>query len=129
VVVLAEQGTRIPPSITPFTHMFDFASLTPLASSVIGETLIPGTCQLRSIDFHRRFPHYRHYWFVEYDVVYTGNWGYLISSLADDPSDLLASHVRTLADEPDWYWRNPSPPGPIRLLRMNGYSPSCRSIG
>ena len=105
VVVLAEQGSTIPPNIAPFTRFFDFSALKQMAKSVISSGIVPGNCHLRSIDYYRRFPHYRHYWFVEYDVVYTGNWGHLISSLADDPSDLLASHVRTLADEPDWYWR------------------------
>ena len=76
-----------------------------LAKSVVEKETILSNCHLRSIDFHRRFANYRFYWFVEYDVVYTGRWNHFISSFADDPSDLLAAHVRMLADEPDWYRR------------------------
>jgi hypothetical protein len=78
--------------------------LKQMAKSVIGEKIIPG-CHLRSIDFYQRFPGYRFYWFIEYDVVYTGHWGAFIASFADDQSDLLASHVRALSADPDWHWR------------------------
>lgn len=105
IVVLAERGVRIPATVAPFTQVFDFSTLKRMAKSVIGEKVIPGNCHLRSIDFYQRFPGYRFYWFIEYDVVYTGHWGAFIASLADDQSDLLASHVRTLRDDPNWYWR------------------------
>jgi hypothetical protein len=111
IVVLAEQGSEIPASIAPFAHFFNFSALKRMANSVIGTGTVLGNCHLRSIDFYNRFPNYRFYWFVEYDVVYTGRWSDFLSSFADDPSDLLASHVRRLADEPDWFWRESFSPG------------------
>jgi hypothetical protein len=106
VVALVEQGSEVPPSIAPFTQFFDFSALKQMAKSVIGKKVVPGNCHLRSIDFYRRYPNYEFYWFIEYDVVYTGDWGRLIGSLTEDRSDLLAAHVRTLADNPRWYWNH-----------------------
>lgn len=117
VVVLAEQGSTIPPNVAPFTRFFDFSALKQMAKSVIGSGIVPGNCHLRSIDYYRRFPNYRFYWFIEYDVVYTGNWAALISSLAEDQSDLLAAHVRTLADDPDWFWKESLKTEPDNLRR------------
>ena len=105
VVLLAERGLNIPASVAPFAQFFDFDALKQIAQSVIGNKIIPGNAHLRGIDYCRRYPGYRFYWFVEYDVIYTGHWGEFIASFANDPSDLLASHVRVLADEPDWFWR------------------------
>lgn len=106
VVLLTERGTTVPAGLRRFTERYDFATLKHTARSVIGDRIVPGNCHLRSIDYYRRFPDYRFYWFVEYDVVYTGDWGAFIASFAGDESDLLASLVRTLADEPDWNWRS-----------------------
>ena len=105
VIVLAEAGSWIPRTIVPFTRFFDFDILRHTAESVIGEKIVPGNAHLREIHFCHRHPNYRFYWFIEYDVVYTGHWGKFISSFADDQSDLLASHVRTIADDRYWYWR------------------------
>lgn len=105
VVLLVEHGVTVPETVAAFTLSFDYGRLKQLAKSVIGTKIIPGNCHLRSIDFYRRSPNYRFYWFVEYDVVYTGHWGKFVESFGEDPSDLLASHVRTLADEPDWSWQ------------------------
>jgi hypothetical protein len=106
VVALVEQGARVPTSVIPFTEFFDFSAVKRMAKSIIGTKVVPGNCHLRSIDFYRHFPKYRFYWFVEYDVTYTGDWAHLVSSLADDQSDLLAAHVRRLADDEDWRWKD-----------------------
>jgi hypothetical protein len=37
-------------------------------------------------------------------VVFTGAWGTLVDAWRDDASDLLAPHLRTYSQEPDWPW-------------------------
>jgi hypothetical protein len=106
VVLFVEQGTKVPPSLEPITQTFDFAAVKTMARSVIGDRVVPGNAHLRSLNFRNRFPRYRFYWFVEYDVVYTGHWGRFMAGLADDRSDLLAAHVRGLVDDPEWHWKD-----------------------
>lgn len=50
-------------------------------------------------------PKYAYYWFIEYDVWYSGNWSDIIrtSSL----SDLLATHLHSYTEvkfEKNWVW-------------------------
>ncbi len=115
VFLLAEAGVAVPDALLPETHSFDFESLRSMARSVIGEKVVPGNCHLRSIDFFRRAPGYRFYWFVEYDVVYSGNWRRFFSSFDDDASDLLAAHVRLARDDAEWPWASTFGPGADRL--------------
>lgn len=56
------------------------------------------------IDFWLSHPDYEHYWLVEYDVRYTGDWGVFLESFNDLDHDLLTTHVRRFSDEPYWYW-------------------------
>lgn len=45
-----------------------------------------------------------HYWVVESDVEYRGDWGSLFDRFEADACDLLASHLYTYAHWPRWYW-------------------------
>ena len=105
IVLFAESGTAVPENLRPFAHYFDFSTVRRTAKSVVGDSVVPGNAHLRALDYFRRFSQYRYYWFIEYDVVYTGDWGAFITSFAEDTSDLIAAHVRAIADESDWHWR------------------------
>jgi hypothetical protein len=62
-----------------------------------------GFKQLPVFVFHRK-QSYDYYWFVEYDVRFTGNWELLLTSFETNPVDFLAAHVRTDVQEPEWCW-------------------------
>jgi hypothetical protein len=47
---------------------------------------------------------YRHYWFVEYDVRFTGNWRDFFEQWSPSEMDLLTTHIRVNLQEPAWYW-------------------------
>lgn len=57
--------------------------------------------------FYLRNPQYDYYWFIEYDVVFTGEWGLLLQSFKESKSDLISSHVeRYVKSNADWHWWN-----------------------
>lgn len=106
VYILADKKTRVPRDVLNryCVEYFDFSDLKRMARSVIGGSIVPGNCHLRTIEFFRRHPSYERYWFIEYDVHYSGNWMDFFSQFEDDGSDLLASVVHTLAEERTWAW-------------------------
>ncbi len=47
-----------------------------------------------------------YYWLIEYDVRFSGDWEYFFRYFSESAGDLLTSHIRTYAQEPDWlFWR------------------------
>lgn len=57
--------------------------------------------------FYLRNPQYDYYWFVEYDVIFTGNWNLLFQYYEDSVSDLISSHVEQYDESnSDWQWWN-----------------------
>jgi hypothetical protein len=64
------------------------------------------------LDFYLSHPEYDFYWFIEYDVRYSGNWESLLRAFEKFDSDFITSHIRRFKDEPEWYWwdtfHNPS---------------------
>jgi hypothetical protein len=87
------------------TNLFDDRVLTDLGFPVIGNSIVPG---------HAHFPVFRYisrarnraasYWIIEYDVRFTGDWGYLLDHFSDSDAGLITSHIRRHAEEPDWPW-------------------------
>ncbi len=60
--------------------------------------------QLCVLKFFLENPEYDYYWYIEYDVRYTGNWGSFFNDF-DNDSDLTASYVRTYQQQPNWpFW-------------------------
>lgn len=104
VFISAEPYVSLPSGYDEITHRFDFTELRAMAAAVIGDRIVPGNCHLRALDFRRRYPDYPYYWFVEYDLVYRGHWRAFLDQFRTDPSDLLATHVRRVSDDPMWPW-------------------------
>jgi hypothetical protein len=104
VYILAPLGTCIPDDHLADTYFFDYDQLRFGAEKVIGHELLPGNVHLVALDFFRKHESFDYYWFIEYDVVFTGNWATLFRAVENDPSDLLAAHVRNIAEEPAWPW-------------------------
>jgi hypothetical protein len=56
------------------------------------------------MDFFRAHPGYDYYWYVEFDVRYTGDWGSFIQQFDSRDDDFITSHIRRFSEEPGWYW-------------------------
>jgi hypothetical protein len=68
------------------------------------ESLVPGSNHFPLIVFSQNY-RYKYYWYIEYDVRFTGNWKDLFDYFKDD-SDFLTAHIRWHKDEPEWCWWN-----------------------
>ncbi|MEQ8968463.1 MAG: DUF3405 domain-containing protein [Azospirillaceae bacterium] len=67
----------------------------------------PGGPDLAMLAFRARHPHYKHYWLIEYDVRFTGDWRALFDHFADDDAALLATTLHHHATNPRWHhWRS-----------------------
>lgn len=66
--------------------------------------LIPGNTDLLYLHFSELEPSYSHYWFIEYDVAYTGPWSDLFAAFASSDADLLGTTLSPYQQQPDWYW-------------------------
>jgi hypothetical protein len=67
-----------------------------------------GNCHLLPIFVSEKVQKYDHYWFMEYDIIYTGNWeDIFFTSTQEDTSDLIAEWLESYMDsqEPSlWHW-------------------------
>ena len=102
--IVAEAGTPVPEALLAETVFFDFQQLAANAPRILGSKVIPGNSHLTMLAFFRSRPEFDYYWYIEYDVVFTGAWRTLLDACSDDTSDLLAPHLRTYDQEPDWPW-------------------------
>lgn len=63
-----------------------------------------GDNDLPVMQFFRADPNYEHYWIVEYDVHYTGDWREIFAELSRSSADLLATNILDREAVPDWAW-------------------------
>lgn len=66
-----------------------------------------GAPDLALLKFFQDHNYYKNYWFIEYDVRYTGTWGDLIRDLDSSEADLLATHISRRKNSEKWiHWEN-----------------------
>lgn len=58
------------------------------------------------LDFYLSHQEYDYYWFIEFDVRYTGNWELFLRLFESYDEDLIVSHIRQFNREPLWPWWN-----------------------
>jgi hypothetical protein len=66
-------------------------------------TLVPGNLHLLYLHLADAAPGYDRYWFVEYDVAYTGSWSDVFDAV-DDDADVVGTTLYRYEFDPDWYW-------------------------
>lgn len=97
------------------------------ASSLL-PNLVPGNVDEAILDFCSAYPEFDHYWKVENDVVFSGNWRTFFDAFAFSDVDLLATTVCRRTGLPDWpLWRSlemPEDVPPENQLRV--FIPLCR---
>lgn len=89
-------------NITPY--IFNTNSLNTLNYEPIRETIIPGSNHFATLQFYIDYPIFNYYWVIEYDVIFTGNWSVLFSTLNNVDADFIASHIERFTDNPHWIW-------------------------
>lgn len=95
----------------------------------ICETLLPGSCHFPVLAFFKENQEYSHYWFVEYDVVFNGNWNILMKDYECDRSDFISCYVEKYDYEkndgwPWWHMKN-NVGYPLEQC-IKGFNPICR---
>lgn len=68
------------------------------------KTLIPGNLDLLFIYFSRLESAYSRYWFIEYDVTYSGDWSEVFQAFESSNADLLGTTLTPYEQRPDWNW-------------------------
>ena len=97
--------SELPPIILEHqAFVFRDSILTEMNYVAINDKLIPGSNHFALLDFYKKNPGYRYYWYVEDDVRFNGDWKTFFSFFENNESDFISSHIRTYSDEPDWHW-------------------------
>ncbi len=64
-----------------------------------------GHTDLIALHFFNAHPTYDRYWFLEYDVRFSGPWGDFFAYFEPDDADLLSSSIRRASTHPNWmHW-------------------------
>lgn len=70
----------------------------------IRKTLVPGSNHFPVIKFFLDHPYYTHYWSIEDDVTFSGNWKDFFENVSLKDFDFISSHIRKYSDMPRWSW-------------------------
>lgn len=102
-----QQGDVLPVSLQNIENLFVFTSdvLNELGYTPIEKgKLVPGSNHFPLLKFFKENQCYDHYWLVEDDVRFSGDWKDFFDSFASSTSDFLSSVIETKAENPNWYW-------------------------
>lgn len=90
--------------------------------------VVPGNVDLLYLHVSRTLPDYSRYWFVEYDVDYTGTWSEFFEAFESSTAELVGTTIRSYEDPPDWYWWPAFDPSPDvdRTEWRRGFFPVVR---
>lgn len=109
----------------------DCDSLNDLCYDPIEETLLPGSCHFPVLRFFLDNKRYSHYWFVEYDVEFTGEWNMLMNDCNENLSDydFLSCHIERFDAKKNgnwtWWYRSNHLGLDLRNC-VKGFNPICR---
>lgn len=109
----------------------DCDSLNDLCYEPIEETLLPGSCHFPVLRFFLDNKRYNHYWLVEYDVEFTGEWNVLMNDCDENLSDydFLSCHIEKFDAEKNgnwtWWYRSNHLGMDLRDC-VKGFNPICR---
>ena len=84
--------------------IYDLNDINSLNYVPICDSLLPGSCHFPVLKFHFDHPDYSYYWFLEYDVEFTGSWNTLMDAYCNNDADFIASHILHYHEDPSWYW-------------------------
>jgi hypothetical protein len=87
-----------------------------------------GNVDLPLLAFFGAQPGYERYWFMEYDVRYSGSWAELFAGFSAVEADLLCTHLTRRGREDGWFhWPGFVAPGFGPEQHVRGFLPLCRA--
>ncbi len=120
----------ISPRNIPF-YLTSVRKLNALGYKPILNTMLPGSSHFPLLAFYNEYPTFSYYWFVEYDVYYTGTWSSLMGNCMKQfhDYDFISSHVEKYNKNRNgnWTWwscRN-NVGYPLELC-VKAFNPICR---
>ena len=93
-------------------------------------TKIPGNEDGMLLGAFHRMPKYDYYWYLEYDVVYSGNWKDFFAEFDENNADMLSTNISCHDEIPDWpLWKSVDLPPDLDLPRsswLRSFNPILR---
>ena len=86
--------------------IFTTDMLNELKYEPIEETITPGSNHFALLYFYLKHSGYRHYWNIEYDVEFSGEWTVLFDGFSDINTDFISTHIMGYEEEKEWFWWN-----------------------
>ncbi|MFD2167329.1 hypothetical protein ACFSJY_13835 [Thalassotalea euphylliae] len=94
------------------------------------QTFIPGNEETMFLMFFDEYSLYKHYWFIEYDVHFSGNWRLFFDAFQDSDADLLSTTLVAYDEFPEWgIWKSLTPPSNVTVVnehKVRGFFPFAR---
>jgi hypothetical protein len=112
-------------------HVVTDSMLRELGYPMYRSSIIPGSVHFPLLRFYRENPSYRYYWFIEFDVRFTGSWRAFLEKFGRAEDDFIACRVRGYAEQPDWPWwdlTHPTRTVPLEE-RLASFNPIFRISG
>ncbi len=105
VYLLFHSKNNIVPEVPEGVKISIFTNdvLKSLGYTPILATLVPGSNHFPILGFFLQHPEYDHYWCIEDDVVFTGDWSYFFNNVPFH-YDFVTSHIRKYQQLPNWFW-------------------------
>ena len=112
-------------------YLCDLESVNGLGYNPIRENLLPGSCHFPLLRFYKDNPQYDFYWFIEYDVYFTGDWSVLMDDCSSNlrEYDFLSCQVErfNISRNLGWKWWYDSNNAGFALEdSIKGFNPICR---
>lgn len=105
MILFHQKEEHLPEIIQSSPHTsFSYNDISKLGYPMLKETLVPGSTHYPLLNFYRENPEYEYYWFIEYDVVYTGNWRNFFDYWDACNADFLTCHIKKQPSKPQWAW-------------------------
>ena len=93
-------------------------------------TKIPGNEDGMLLSAFHRMPRYDYYWYLEYDVVYSGNWKDFFMAFDENQADMLSTNISRHDEIPEWpLWKSVDLPPGLDLPRsswLRSFNPILR---
>lgn len=133
-VLLFHQQSPEPPVELRDYNAFVFTSshFKSLGYTPLRNSFIPGSNHFALMAYYLRHPHFDHYWLVEHDVRYNGNWRQFFENFSGVNAGFISSHIHWAYEEPFWNWwftlRHPKIFIPFQF-RLRSFNPIYRISG
>lgn len=86
------------------TLSFDFKKIRTNFPQLVRAPVAPGNQYATYVDLLHLYPEVKYFWFVEYDVRFSGNWCEFVDTCNRSRADMLGLHIRRREEIPDWDW-------------------------